>query len=190
MRNTIDADAKDAKVEMVCDIQGFNQEYVDGFRDNTGSTEIQLTYGKIDKLVEYLFSLPTLWEYMLKNPYIAKRDDERVYNDIPTSQWWHDLQQEVGLDTVVLAVMLFSNMTLVNNNGRKKAWPLYLTLGNIPKSIRYLEAYRACRVLAYLPIITTIKGKAIPSWWSHCKVHGHYLEAFQEWSLCSAFFRS
>ena len=107
---------------------------------------------------------------MLKNPYFATREDERVYNDISTSQWWFNLQQEVGDKTVVLAIMLFSDMTLVSDNGRKKAWPLYLTLGNIPKSVRYLECFRACRVLAYLPVISVVKGRNKPSWWSYCKV--------------------
>jgi hypothetical protein len=103
------------------------------------------------------------------NPFIAKRDGEKVYNDISTSQWWCDIQNKVGFDTVVLCIMLFSDMTLVSGNGRKKAWPLYLSSGNIPKSIRYQESFRACRVLAYLPVISVRKGSQIPPWWSHCK---------------------
>lgn len=43
------------------------------------------------------------------------------------------LRRDTGvLDAVVLALILYSDSTLVTNNGRDSVWPVYMTLANIP----------------------------------------------------------
>ena len=135
-------------------ITGFTSEYVTGFKKITGQDSIQLYYRDIRQLAEHLFSHPLLHDYMITNPWIATRNGERVYNDLSTSNWWLNLQKEVGEETVILALMFSSDMTLVSTNARKKAWPLYLTLGNIPtvdlsvtrRTISHIEFWLFCRL--------------------------------------------
>ncbi|CAO3638345.1 unnamed protein product [Mucor hiemalis] len=125
------------KVEEIAieDITGITPEIIKDFKSYTSSEKIKLHYRDIKELVQHLFSHPLLQKYIILNPSIATREGEAVYNDISNSNWWLDLQQKIGQQTVIIPLMLSSDMTLVSQNARKKTWPLYLTIGNIPKSI-------------------------------------------------------
>ncbi|SAM00090.1 hypothetical protein [Absidia glauca] len=108
---------------------------------------------------------------MILSPATATRYNEVVYDDLHTSQWWSDLQRSVGDDDVViLPLMLSSDATLVSGNGKNKAWPIYMTIGNVPKGVRYKKEYGACRVLGYLPVINVLPEYAGKPWISKCKM--------------------
>ncbi|SAL96396.1 hypothetical protein, partial, partial [Absidia glauca] len=122
-------------------------------------------------LTQHIFSLPHLAQHMILSPAIATRYNEVVYDDLHTSQWWSDLQRSVGDDDVViLPLMLSSDATLVSGNGKNKAWPIYMTIGNVPKGVRYKKEYGACRVLGYLPVINVLPEYAGKPWISKCKM--------------------
>lgn len=108
---------------------------------------------------------------MILSPAKATRYDEAILDDLHTGEWWSRMQREIVGDdnSVILPLMLSSDATLVTGNGNSKAWPMYLSLGNVPKKYRFLKAYRACRVLAYLPIITIRADCANKPWISLCK---------------------
>ncbi|SAM02965.1 hypothetical protein [Absidia glauca] len=115
-------------------------------------------------------NIKELAEHILLSPSTATRHDEVVYDDLHTSQWWSKVQHDIGDDgAVVIPLMLSSDATLVSTNARHKAWPIYLTLGNVPKSIRYKKEYLACRVLGYLPVINVAPAFARKPWMSLCK---------------------
>ncbi|KAI8136632.1 hypothetical protein BJV82DRAFT_526156, partial [Fennellomyces sp. T-0311] len=69
-----------------------------------------------------------------------------------------------------LVIMLSSDQTIVSGNGRHKAWPLYIKLGNIPMEYRNTEKFHASRVLAYLPVIEWKSSTSPPSWLATARI--------------------
>ncbi|KAI9266463.1 hypothetical protein BDA99DRAFT_535897 [Phascolomyces articulosus] len=115
---------------------------------------------------------------------------ERAFLDIDSGEYWEELQvfkqfhllfflisgkecnRKINTSmtqirfpgNVILAVMLASDQTIICGNGRHKAWPLYIKLGNVPMEYRNSDKYHATRVLAYLPTIDCKNGLNPPSW--------------------------
>ncbi|SAL99065.1 hypothetical protein, partial, partial [Absidia glauca] len=133
-------------------IPGFPQQYAEKFEAAT--QPMVFLHRNIHRLTEQIFSAPNLANDMILSSATAERYDEAVYDDLHTSGWWADIERETDGDVVVVPLMLSSDATLVSNNGKNKAWPIYLTIGNVPKDVRYKKDYRACKVLGFFPVIT------------------------------------
>ncbi|CAI5471626.1 unnamed protein product [Closterium sp. Yama58-4] len=89
---------------------------------------------------------------------------DRRYTTPETGTWWNAaqcltvcplplcraLQEHFGCSEVVGGIILYSDVTHMSNNGRKKAWPLMMTLANIAQAKRWGKAGHT--LLALLPI--------------------------------------
>ncbi|GJP86782.1 hypothetical protein CLOP_g16763 [Closterium sp. NIES-67] len=62
---------------------------------------------------------------------------QRQFSTPDTGTWWHDAQAEIGEDAFVGAVNLYSDVTHLSENGRKKAHPLMMTLANVSQTKRW-----------------------------------------------------
>jgi hypothetical protein len=151
-------------------IEDFPTEYIDAFRQATNNEPLVLFHRNIHRLTEHIFSLPNLSDQMILSPSKATRYDEKIFDDLHTSNWWAEMQGNVGDEKVVIPLMVSSDATLVTGNGKKKAWPMYLTIGNVPKKYRYLKNYGASRVLAYLPVVTSLSNSSYSKWMPLCKM--------------------
>ncbi|CAI5486629.1 unnamed protein product, partial [Closterium sp. Naga37s-1] len=74
----------------------------------------------------------------------------RAYSTAETGTWWQEAQEFIGMDKIVAALILYSDVTHLSNNGRKKAHPVMMTLGNIAFPKRWGRPGHS--LLALLPI--------------------------------------
>lgn len=88
--------------------------------------------------------------------------EERIFDELYTSDSWLDAQDEVQrlpkepgctLERVVASLMFFSDATHLANFGTAKAWPLYLFFGNLTKYARSAPKSGACHLIGFLPSV-------------------------------------
>lgn len=65
-------------------------------------------------------------------------------------------------DVVVLALLLYSDATLLSGDGKKSGWPLVMSLANIPLSIRRdFGGFKLCGVLPLIKSKRTPEEKTL-----------------------------
>ncbi|QRV99241.1 hypothetical protein RhiJN_27260 [Ceratobasidium sp. AG-Ba] len=79
---------------------------------------------------------------------------DQVRDEIYTADWmWEiqaDIQDEYG--TIIPIIISSDETKLTTFSGDKKAHPVYLTIGNLPKRLRRRTSKRANVLLGYLPV--------------------------------------
>ncbi|KAG1811639.1 hypothetical protein EV424DRAFT_1473681 [Suillus variegatus] len=92
--------------------------------------------------------------YAPERHYVDADKTIRMYHDIHTGKWWWSTQKELEAKkpgATVIPIILSSDKTQVTMFRNKSAYPVYMTIGNIPKEIRRKPSRRAWILLAYLP---------------------------------------
>ncbi|KAJ3554685.1 hypothetical protein NM688_g2979 [Phlebia brevispora] len=78
----------------------------------------------------------------------------RLYHDMHTGKWWWAVQKAVEADSpgaTIMPIIISSDKTQVTLFRNKTAYPVYLTIGNLPKDIRGRPSQRGQILIAYLP---------------------------------------
>ncbi|KAG8708011.1 hypothetical protein FRC08_000162 [Ceratobasidium sp. 394] len=76
-----------------------------------------------------------------------------VRSGMETGAWWWRMQDTLGGDATIAPIILATDATQLSLfSGNKKAWPVYLSIGNISKDIRRCSSERAMILVGYIPI--------------------------------------
>ncbi|KAJ7896209.1 hypothetical protein B0H13DRAFT_2523416, partial [Mycena leptocephala] len=118
---------------------------------------VRALFGDTD-FAPYLFVVP-------ERHYADQDKTIRLYHNMHTGKWWWSTQKQVEADNpgaTIIPILLSSDKTQLTMFGNKTAYPVYMTIGNIPKEIRRKPSRRAYILLAYLPTsrLGHIKNKA------------------------------
>ncbi|QRW13184.1 hypothetical protein RhiLY_12183 [Ceratobasidium sp. AG-Ba] len=92
--------------------------------------------------------------YAPERHWTSKSRTRRVYDEMWSGDWWwrmqSDMQNKNG--TIVPLIIASDETTLTNNPRGDKAHPIYLSIGNISKSVRRKPTKRPMIIIGYLPV--------------------------------------
>ncbi|KAI6010449.1 hypothetical protein EDC04DRAFT_2871203 [Pisolithus marmoratus] len=109
--------------------------------------------------------------YVPEHAYADEKGENHIYDEMWTGDWWWDMQTQVPKGAVVAPVILSSDKTSLSIfSGDKKAWPVYLTIGNISKDTRCQVSVHATILIGYLPVL---RLKCFQK--KTCSLAGHWL---------------
>ncbi|KAG8789232.1 hypothetical protein FRC12_013725 [Ceratobasidium sp. 428] len=77
----------------------------------------------------------------------------RIYDEMWSGDWWWRMQNLIGDFATIAPIILSTDktkMTLISGN--QKAWPVYMSIGNISKNIRKLPSERATLLVGFIPV--------------------------------------
>ncbi|KAG1844739.1 hypothetical protein C8R48DRAFT_617813 [Suillus tomentosus] len=107
--------------------------------------------------VKALFGDPELAPHLVFAPerhYSNEDKTQRIYHDMYTGDWWWHTQKRLENEkpgATIIPILLSSDKTQVTMFRNKSAYPIYMTIGNLPKEIRRQPSRNAQILVGYLP---------------------------------------
>ncbi|KAI0749087.1 hypothetical protein C8Q74DRAFT_1212299 [Fomes fomentarius] len=117
----------------------------------------EVYFRDILECIEALYGDPEFAPMLLLVPERHYADGDRtvrVYFDMNTGKWWWATQKQLEErrpGATVIPIIISSDKTQLTVFGNKTAYPVYMTIGNLPKDVRCKPSRGGQILLAYLP---------------------------------------
>ncbi|KAG1886895.1 uncharacterized protein F5891DRAFT_1200490 [Suillus fuscotomentosus] len=104
-----------------------------------------------------LYGDPDFARYLTFTPEHHYADEDQtvcLFHDMNTGKWWWNTQKKLDQQCpggTIIPIIISTDKTQVTLFCNKTAYPIYLTIGNIPKDIRRKPSLGSHILLAYLP---------------------------------------
>ncbi|KAN0130983.1 hypothetical protein V8E53_011116 [Lactarius tabidus] len=128
-----------------------------------GDETLELHFRNILECVRSLYGDPEFAQDLAVAPerhYADQEQTTRIYSEMNTGDWWWAVQTTLESNrpgATVIPVIISSDKTQLTLFRGKTAYPVYLTIGNIPKAIRRKPSRHAQILVAYIPT-TKLEG--------------------------------
>ncbi|KAI0083523.1 hypothetical protein BDY19DRAFT_900159 [Irpex rosettiformis] len=109
------------------------------------------------KCIKALYGDPEFAPHLVFVPerhYADEEHKQRLYHDMHTGDWWWSTQIELekkNPGATIIPVIISSDKTQLTLFRNKSAYPVYITIGNLPKAIRRKGSRHGQILLGYLP---------------------------------------
>ncbi|KAJ3804719.1 hypothetical protein F5876DRAFT_53001, partial [Lentinula aff. lateritia] len=111
----------------------------------------------IEECIRALYGSPDHVRYLCVSPeqhYSDANKTQRPYHHMHTGKWWWNTQVQLEQDkpgATIIPVIISSDKTQMTLFRNKSAYPVYFTIGNLPKEVRRKPSQQAQILLTYLP---------------------------------------
>ncbi|KAI9448874.1 hypothetical protein BJY52DRAFT_1206479 [Lactarius psammicola] len=129
-----------------------------------GEENLEFYFRNILSCIQSIYGDPEFARDLLIAPerhYTSHERTECVYSEMHTGDWWWAVQVRSAIlvleQCTVIPVIISSDKTQLTLFRGKSAYPVYLTIGNIPKEIRRKPSRHAQILIAYIPT-TRLEG--------------------------------
>ncbi|KAK7685479.1 hypothetical protein QCA50_011343 [Cerrena zonata] len=120
---------------------------------------LDLYYRPIIACIQSLFGDAEFARYLIFLPERHYADPDttvRLWHDMHTGKWWWNTQKDLynhgAKNATIIPIIISSDKTQLTMFNGKAAYPVYLTIGNLPKEIRRKPSKQGQILLAYLPV--------------------------------------
>ena len=77
-----------------------------------------------------------------------------------TAEWWWETQKKLLLGATVVSIIIGTDKTLMTKlYGNVSAWPVYLTIGNLSRTLRRKQTLLSKLLVGFIPITKDITKK-------------------------------
>ncbi|KAF8261591.1 hypothetical protein EI94DRAFT_1605749 [Lactarius quietus] len=128
-----------------------------------GGETLELHVRNILACIHSIYGDPEFAQDLLVAPEHHFADQEwpiRIYGEMHTGDWWWAVQTSLEsnqLGATVIPVLISSDKTQLTMFRSKMAYPVYVTIGNVPKETRRKPSRHAQMLVAYIPT-TKLEG--------------------------------
>ncbi|KAI0724930.1 hypothetical protein C8Q72DRAFT_786477 [Fomitopsis betulina] len=125
------------------------------FKDRPGEHHL-VQFRDVIEAIRALLGNPAHADRIVCHPsklFSSSACDNRIYTEMWTGKWWHALQSLLPEGSALAPVIISTDKTqLTQFSGNKSAYPVYMTLGNIPKDLRRKPSEHVCMLIGYLSV--------------------------------------